>query len=713
MARVNHKLVRRLMDEKRSKISDELFFTSRSLALHFEDIALAQTRRYSYDRRIYVRLIWNPLSSSAAWTDNRTIFINAGSNAVAKHISRTERYETVLGLFTHELGHCLFTDFLASQTHINYLTSLKWYPEPPKLSAPGDIRRESELLAFIRGEPKRMEVLRRVAGFINNVIEDGYIENRMLAQFPGKLGRSLEFLRSESWAETPTVAELKEREAHGSHILESLITLMLSYVKYGELKYGSEPLSDERIQLIFSLLPDLDRAVTSTSAHERLAVANLVLVRCADYIREFIVLHTDGADTDGAEGDVDAAISSALESIPGSSTAGVGFDTPVDDESAEPLPMMTGAERAGTMSDAGLTASGCSSLAETDETACEAPERMPYETTERVSMPEGGSIERNDAFEPTPSDDAAKDIERLLDIMAEKAVCEQLENERLRELNEAAQGISYGNVHRGVSIRINRIASVNNGMIAQYQSVSPPLLAISRQLQKSLTQKLRDRRRGGKLTGLTMGRRLDAHALCRDDGKVFYRNSLPTETPELAVALLLDESGSMYGERSTYARAAGIILHDFCVSLSIPVMVYGHSTVGSAVMLYSYAEFDNIDGNDCYRLMDVTDRNQNRDGAALRFVAEQLARRPEEIKLLILVSDGQPCDNGYYGSAAEEDLRGIKQEYRRRGVTLIAAAIGEDKQAIERIYGDSFLDITDLSQLPVKLTNLVKRHIRV
>ena len=142
-------------------------------------------------------------------------------------------------------------------------------------------------------------------------------------------------------------------------------------------------------------------------------------------------------------------------------------------------------------------------------------------------------------------------------------------------------------------------------------------------------------------------------------------------------------------------------------------MVYGHSTVGSAVMLYSYAEVDNIDGNDCYRLMDVTDRNQNRDGAALRFVAEQLARRPEEIKLLILVSDGQPCDNGYYGSAAEEDLRGIKQEYRRRGVTLIAAAIGEDKQAIERIYGDSFLDITDLSQLPVKLTNLVKRHIRV
>lgn len=93
-------------------------------------------------------------------------------------------------------------------------------------------------------------------------------------------------------------------------------------------------------------------------------------------------------------------------------------------------------------------------------------------------------------------------------------------------------------------------------------------------------------------------------------------------------------------------------------------------------------------------------------------MAEQLAKRTEDVRLLILVSDGQPCDLGYSGSAAEEDLRGIKLEYRRRGIIFVAAAIGDDKPAIERIYGDSFLDITDLTQLPVKLTNIVKRHIR-
>ena len=42
MARVNHKLVKQRLNEKRSKITDRQFFTSRLLAGHFEDMAAAQ-----------------------------------------------------------------------------------------------------------------------------------------------------------------------------------------------------------------------------------------------------------------------------------------------------------------------------------------------------------------------------------------------------------------------------------------------------------------------------------------------------------------------------------------------------------------------------------------------------------------------------------------------------------------------------------------------
>ena len=193
---------------------------------------------------------------------------------------------------------------------------------------------------------------------------------------------------------------------------------------------------------------------------------------------------------------------------------------------------------------------------------------------------------------------------------------------------------------------------------------------------------------------------------------MFYKNALPNEMPALCVGLLLDESGSMsWNDRATYARATAIILYDFCQALGIPITVYGHST-SRGVDLYSYAEFDAIDRDDRYRMMDISARGSNRDGAALRFVAERLVHRPEDIKLLMLVSDGQPADTGYGGTAAEEDLRGIKHEYQRKGVLFVAAAIGSDKENIERIYGDAFLDITDLTKLPVKLAGIIKRFIR-
>ena len=186
----------------------------------------------------------------------------------------------------------------------------------------------------------------------------------------------------------------------------------------------------------------------------------------------------------------------------------------------------------------------------------------------------------------------------------------------------------------------------------------------------------------------------------------------------MAVGLVIAESGSMGGaQRCTYARATAIILEDFCRNLGIPVMIYGHSTnwrtYGASVELYSYVEFDAYDNNDKYRLMNISSRGGNRDGAALRYVAERLMERPEPQKLLMIISDGQPADEGYSGTAAEEDLSSIKQEYQRKGVLFVAAAIGSDKANIERIYGDSFLDITDLTQLPVRLTNIVKKYIRV
>lgn len=339
--------------------------------------------------------------------------------------------------------------------------------------------------------------------------------------------------------------------------------------------------------------------------------------------------------------------------------------------------------------------------------------RIELVETDSLSTGEGGTITEDSGYTGTGYDKAAADIERVLTKLAETRVCTAEEEALERELQDFSDRIRYGNAHRGVNIEIDRMAEVSESLVRQYDRVAGPLLKISRRLQKQVQQVLKDRRSGGRETGLLMGKCLLTRTLYHNDGRYFYKNRLPQDLPELAVALLVDESGSMScADRITKARAASIIVYDFCKSLRIPVLVLGHTEIGKTVHIYSYAEFEARDANDCYRLMDMSARSDNRDGAALRYAAERLLRRTEEVKLLLTISDGQPCASGYYGTEAEADLRGIQREMTNRGVTMFAAAIGEDKDSIERIYGDGFLDIGNLDDLPASLTRLIANRIR-
>lgn len=773
MARVSHKKIKQLIAQKQSKITDRQFFTSRILATHFADIAAAQTRRYGYRRRVKVDIRWEPKKLRLACTDNLLVHINAGNPIVTKQKGRQARYEMVSGLFSHELGHVLYTDFLLYQSYHVFQEAGKWFPEPPLLRNMAERDAEADLWAYQAAEPKNKELIGRILHDILNILEDGYIENRMLLDYPGILGGSLEKLRQVRFADYPTIEDLIEQEGDGGHIWLSIRNGILSYMLWGELKYGGTPLSDERIQMVFSLLGNLDKALVSRDARDRCRTANLILIRCWPHIKDMLENLKEQAENAASaggsseQGDPNNLLSSILSSLAGSSEEGTGETSPVGGSpAASESKSATGSQRAATAALAAGSADGESEEQdpekaeakpsggeggeESGEEGTEDPSadashaessqngdgglemmpgvpgspqqhqkvsdqeggRIPLHDTSEVSAPDGGSTEHDDSYEGAGYTGAAADVERLLNRIAENSVTTELERQRTEELTELAQSISYGDIHDGVSKTVHRIASVSEELKEEYQSIAGNLLHISKQLQKSVLQQMQDSRRGGKQTSLLMGRRLDAHALFRTDSRVFYKNALPNEMPALCVGLLLDESGSMsWNDRATYARATAIILYDFCQALGIPITVYGHST-SRGVDLYSYAEFDAIDRDDRYRMMDISARGSNRDGAALRFVAERLVHRPEDIKLLMLVSDGQPADAGYGGTAAEEDLRGIKHEYQRKGVLFIAAAIGSDKENIERIYGDAFLDITDLTKLPVKLAGIIKRFIR-
>lgn len=79
---------------------------------------------------------------------------------------------------------------------------------------------------------------------------------------------------------------------------------------------------------------------------------------------------------------------------------------------------------------------------------------------------------------------------------------------------------------------------------------------------------------------------------------------------------------------------------------------------------------------------------------------------------MFLINDGFPNASCYRGKEAEADLLQIKEKLEKKRITMLMAAIGEDKEAIQRIYKEGFLDISDLEQLPYILPKQILKYIR-
>jgi nitric oxide reductase activation protein len=164
------------------------------------------------------------------------------------------------------------------------------------------------------------------------------------------------------------------------------------------------------------------------------------------------------------------------------------------------------------------------------------------------------------------------------------------------------------------------------------------------------------------------------------------------------------------------ARQAAVALYEFCSGCGIPIMVYGDTADRSRMeqmSVYAYVDFESKDADDKYTLMNIQARSNNRDGMALRIIGDRLINAPQKTKLIISISDGQPkAMPNYSGEQAARDMKETLQEYRRKGIQFLAAAIGQDKEDIRELYGaENTLDIDDLRNLPARLVQIIARFL--
>ena len=737
--RTSHLKMRHDIENEKSKITEKEFFTSVAFRGYLADLAEATGNRYK--KPIRIKTDWDENSSkSAAYTNNSLIYINSANRITASFPTLLLKLASIIGLLAHELGHILFTDFKKLALLMDCINKSVFYPCIPIPNTKPEETALDEILSgpFQECNKLALNLIATTTHSIMNRLEDVYVDARMCHRFPGDYKNGIIMITDRELEQVPTLMELLSGE---SKPLSVILSLLHQYALCGEIN-NPDGLENEYTQALDCCMSYIDDAIYDEDANVRLKNTNLIVLNIWPFIKKAIEEINDAEKTGGSDAGESQAndFIKQLEQLTGQ-TGGIptGMNKPAPAESedlpskqklraatpqrktCETKPVNTDKAPGITQDPSQVPVEVEPLVGEFESTKDDNPQdiygyetdRTPLEETDDIDMDGDGGIEHNLDYAGANYESTASDIERLLESIATERVIDAYEKDLSVELQTHADKIRYGNSHIGVKVVVNRMTHVNDSLIEDYNKIAPPLLLLSKRLQKAVMPIIANKRDGGKQSGLFFGKRLSARESFRQDRRMFYNTRLPSEPIQMAVAVLCDESGSMgICDRATVTRAASIVLYDFCRGLNIPVAIHGHSTDHKDVQIYAHADFNSIDNNDKYRIMDITARCDNRDGAALRFTAEQLLKRPEPLKLLFLISDGQPYATGYYGTEAEADLRGIKLEYTRKGIKLIAAAIGDDKPHIERIYKDGFLDITNLNNLPMNLCTLLSRYVR-
>jgi len=205
---------------------------------------------------------------------------------------------------------------------------------------------------------------------------------------------------------------------------------------------------------------------------------------------------------------------------------------------------------------------------------------------------------------------------------------------------------------------------------------------------------------------------VDDEALWRvadDDFRVFLQRQVE-EQDFIAATMLIDCSGSMHGGNLARAQMlASVLLECFSTMPNARVKVRGHAyTGGDACNVYRIWEPG--DPRTRLGLFEFVDSGSNYDGYAIEYCATEMLKdaRPNETKLLIVLSDGRP--NGglqYRGMPAMKHVRRVTDAFGRKDIALFQIAVDSAVTSTDQSTMFANWIPFDAHQLPMKLGRLL------
>ncbi|MEH6937915.1 VWA domain-containing protein [Bacillus sp. JJ664] len=206
-----------------------------------------------------------------------------------------------------------------------------------------------------------------------------------------------------------------------------------------------------------------------------------------------------------------------------------------------------------------------------------------------------------------------------------------------------------------------------------------------------------------------------------DKPKMFYKKQTESKELDAVFYLLVDCSGSMFNKMDEVKKSV-ILFHETLKQLKISHSISGFWEDASnaskenkpnilhQVIPFSQSLYPSTGPN----IMQLHEEEDNRDGLMIRIVSEELAKRPEKHKFLLVFTDGEPSALDYFQDGIIDTHEAVKQA-RKLGIEVIGTFIEENEhqeetvQLMKNIYHHHFLIASGTEDLRLQLKPLLKK----
>ena len=769
-----------------SKITESVLLKSRAVSTALTNVSqyLFDTIPFKKRKKIVVTANYDKKNNDIAYaTSTSNIYVNFGNSFLdkdskGKKITTAKKWLLGKGLILHEIGHLLFTNFNDMANFQKVITAEQWnWQRPIKAGVSPDFNEKlKEVEAYLNLSSQNKKQFMTAFHDFNNIIEDGYIEEKLMKSFKGDFVASLYELRDFQYDEFPTIENVIESGRSSFSIWQ---LMMLSYAKYGLIKvkdnntYG-EPL----VRKFCEFLPSITDCVTEDNSYVRLDKSLTLFVDMWDVIKEELVNITDEAYTkmmkalemladsmgaanqrgqaidisqikdssDSSENSLNRKItqllaakqkstsnksnpeSSDAEETSASSVSEQGSEQEDGEKSSDSSSGSTDNKSEGDNSDTteGKSASSAneqgskqesndnSSSSDNNQSENDISDNVAdYDSLLKTLSKELKEVKAEKEEDMQKAEQKAEqDISATKQNVAQDRVTEQARNEARQADEQMINSCIMDGPHAKVTYRLHDFSPASCKEAYVKMNNTYSLERIGKKMAQKVKPIFEKKIKGAVYHGQHCGSRISIPHYQKDSSKPFDRIKKP-EKISLSCTVIIDQSGSMYGYKLESALRAAAIIKNFCNELKIPTMVFGHSSSYPTMDIYRFCEFDGSE-DEIYTLAAGNAHCGTRDGAALLYAVNKLKDRREEKKIIFIISDGSPCDYGYSGITAYKDIQGIIKSASAYGISFFAAAIDEDKESIAKIYGeDRFVDISNLDDLPSKMAYVLKRALKI